>query len=151
MRKTASGSVGTGVAGVGAAGPGVLEAAPGFAPVADESGALVPPPARTPTEFAEPAEVADPGVELRGFCAGLGARLETLFIAPTAGGSAIPQLSTLKQTTALSKRTTGRLGRLIMFFGKYGICQRFRHEQSENTIVRRSRGRRTFPTDQVLK
>jgi hypothetical protein len=162
MRKTASGSVGTGVAGVRAAplGLGVLEttaeaalveAAPGFAPAADEPGAVVPPAVCPLLEFAEPADVADAGVEVRGFCVGFGVRLETLFIAPTAGGSAFPQLFRLKQSAALRKRTTGRLGRLIMFFGKYGICQRFRHEQSENTIVRRSRGRRTFPTDQVLK
>jgi len=167
MRKTASGSVGTGAAGAGVAplGFGVLEtpgdaafveaavadAPPGFAAADDEPGAVVPPPACTPPELAEPAVAADAGVEVRGFCVGRGAGLETLLIAPTAGGSAFPQVFRLKQRATLSKRTIGRLGRLIMFFGKYGICQRFRHEQSENTIVRRSRGRRTFPTDQVLK
>jgi hypothetical protein len=87
----------------------------------------------------------------KGLWAGLGVGLETVFIAPPAGVSPTAQAGSPQLMAAASIRTTGRLGRLFMFFGKYGICQRFRHEPSENTIVRRSRGRRTFPTDLVLK
>jgi hypothetical protein len=99
----------------------------------------------------EPAGAAEIGGAPSGFWGGRGFPLERTFAELPAEDSSAAQPDCPPQSTAIAKRATGRLGRLFMFFGKYGIYQRFRHERSENTIVRRSRGSCTFPTDHVLK